>query len=45
MTRDQNANDISETRPDDASRNEPKPPDRSKDLPELPDPVEVGEAG
>ncbi|MEM5339888.1 hypothetical protein [Paraburkholderia azotifigens] len=45
MTRDQNANDISETRPDDAPRNEPKPPDRSKDLPELPDPVEVGEAG
>ncbi|HWT35942.1 MAG TPA: hypothetical protein VN289_06645 [Paraburkholderia sp.] len=45
MTRDQNANDTSEARPDNAPCNQPIPPDRSKDLPELPDPAEVGEDG
>ncbi|MBN3754851.1 hypothetical protein G3N95_18035 [Paraburkholderia sp. Tr-20389] len=45
MTRDQNADDTAQTRPEHAPRGEPLPPDTSKDLPELPDPSEVGEDG
>ena len=45
MTRDQNADNSTIPRPDEAPRGEPRPPDTSKELPELPDPAEVGEDG